>query len=1094
MRLGCTSALGTALAGRTPHAEPAARARSRIPPPRPRLGWHRRRLARRRRDAGGGPRRSPPRRGRPRRGDHRHELRERGAAARPWRRRRARAAALRLRQPGLGGLRLRPARRAPAPAPPGRHARGGPAARRGRLRREGAHRAAHRPAVRDRSRPPQPSQDRPDPRARLPRSAQERGRRAPRGDGGPAPRRRPARRRARGLRDDRARRARGRPRRRAGHQRHQAHRGRADRQGRRHGVRPPPRRRAAPHRRGGRAHRRRRARHDRGLRGERPPDAGGAGRRGRRGGVGRPRARGRAAAGDPPRGRAGSLLRGPRPPARDGDRGPPLRGAARRRLGDRRAGLRRGARARDRVAPGHRQRLRRIARLARRGDAGLEAGHLPRGGLRALRRPGARARAGDHPRLGAAPLRHRGRDLHGGAGRDAAPPARARHAPGRAPASGAGARAERPPHADPDPPPGVARRAAPPAGGRRGRPAELLRHGLCRRHPERQRPERERGLALGGVRGIVRGRRALAGRAHPRRAGGGARVVPGGGAGQRRGRDVPRHGGHLGLRAGRPRGAPGRASRALPHRRPRELARDARSGHGGRRAPRRGQPGAARPAPRPSRGGVGREVAARRRVHRRRAGPGARAPLRRLPPDRRGQPRRPPLLGGRALALGRGVPGARLLGHRDLHAPLLRARLPGGGARPGRLPPPHAARRAAQGPGPRPPGRPLRVGVRRHRRRDDAGRGALSLRRDPPRALRGAGDPHQRRRGLRRLRLRAHHGRPGLPPRARARDPRGDGALLGEPRGEGRGRALPRPGGDRPGRVPRGRRRQRLHQLDGPLQPEAGRRRGRGEPRRAGVPGRDAGGGPALAEDRRRDVPRPRRANGHRGAVRRLLRARAGRPRRPGHGAHAGRHGPGQGAHTALPGGEAGRRGHADRAALGRAAARGEAPELPLLRAAHGPRQLAEPGHPRPLRPAPRAPRPRGALPGRDGLHRSRQHHGQLGRRRPRRGPREPVAGGGARRRGGLPFAGRRRRAADRAAPPALLPLPRLPPRVARAAAPGGRGAGRRRGGGGGGRPAAGHPRDGAGRAGRGGARRAGYAACDAPFDGGGFRAWEAVS
>ena len=67
--------------------------------------------------------------------------------------------------------------------------------------------------------------------------------------------------------------------------------------------------------------------------------------------------------------------------------------------------------------------------------------------------------------------------------------------------------------------------------------------------------------------------------------------------------------------------------------------------------------------------------------HRRRAGAQRRAALRRLPPDRRRQPRRRARLHRRARAHRRGVPGPRLLGHRDLHAAVLHPHLARGRAR-----------------------------------------------------------------------------------------------------------------------------------------------------------------------------------------------------------------------------------------------------------------------------------------------------------------------------------------------------------------------------------------------------------------------------
>ena len=86
--------------------------------------------------------------------------------------------------------------------------------------------------------------------------------------------------------------------------------------------------------------------------------------------------------------------------------------------------------------------------------------------------------------------------------------------------------------------------------------------------------------------------------------------------------------------------------------------------------------------------------------------------------------------------------------------------------------------------------------------------------------------PHRRRHRRRGRAVPARGGRPGLRARDRARAARRDGAALALARPPRRAGPLPDRRRDRPGRVQRGRRQQRLHQPDGPAEPERrGRRR-----------------------------------------------------------------------------------------------------------------------------------------------------------------------------------------------------------------------------------------------------------------------------
>ena len=217
---------------------------------------------------------------------------------------------------------------------------------------------------------------------------------------------------------------------------------------------------------------------------------------------------------------------------------------------------------------------------------------------------------------------------------------------------------------------------------------------------------------------------------------------------------------------------------------------------------------------------------ASRRPHQRGSGSSARAPVRGLPSAERGKP------GGRAHVDRRTGPdrkrlqGARLLGHRDLHAALLHLDLSGGGEGAAHVPLPHASCGAEEGRPVRVPRSTLRVGVGRHGRGRHAVAGCPAGRRSHSHPHGGAGAAHQRRCRLRRLELLARDRRRAVPSRCGRRNPPGDRPLLGEPRGTRSGRPVPHPRRHRARRVPRDRGRRRLHQRHGEVEPADGRARG----------------------------------------------------------------------------------------------------------------------------------------------------------------------------------------------------------------------------------------------------------------------------
>ena len=143
------------------------------------------------------------------------------------------------------------------------------------------------------------------------------------------------------------------------------------------------------------------------------------------------------------------------------------------------------------------------------------------------------------------------------------------------------------------------------------------------------------------------------------------------------------------------------------------------------------------------------------------------------------------------------------------------------------VPLPHAARRAGEGRAPGLPRRALRLGVGRHRR---GGHAAFVRRRPTARSSRSSrasrsstSAPTWPMRVWQYWQATADDDVParGRAPRSSSRR-RASGRAARELRGR---RALPHPRGDRPGRVPRGRRRQRLHQRHGAVEPRARARR-----------------------------------------------------------------------------------------------------------------------------------------------------------------------------------------------------------------------------------------------------------------------------
>ena len=221
--------------------------------------------------------------------------------------------------------------------------------------------------------------------------------------------------------------------------------------------------------------------------------------------------------------------------------------------------------------------------------------------------------------------------------------------------------------------------------------------------------------------------------------------------------------------------------------------------------------------------GLGAPVGGLRLRGRRRRAVHPRAAVRRLPPADHREPRRPDGQHRRQVAVRRGLPRARLLGHRDLHAPVLHphpARHREGAAA---LPPPHPRRRARELPRVRHRRRPVRLGVGRHRAR---GVPAVHRRRRQPVLDARGGDPRLRRRRLRDLPVRRGHRRHRLPARVRRRGAVRDQPLLGRPgrrtTADGRLRAE---AGHGARRVPLAHRQQRLHQPARPVAPALRRRR-----------------------------------------------------------------------------------------------------------------------------------------------------------------------------------------------------------------------------------------------------------------------------
>jgi kojibiose phosphorylase len=199
-------------------------------------------------------------------------------------------------------------------------------------------------------------------------------------------------------------------------------------------------------------------------------------------------------------------------------------------------------------------------------------------------------------------------------------------------------------------------------------------------------------------------------------------------------------------------------------------------------------------------------------------------------------------------------------------------------------------------------------------------------------------------------------------------------------------------------------------------------------PRRGGGVVREArdgaGGARAVAAGGRADVHGLRPADGVVRAVPRLLRPGGDRPGGARAAHRADGRGPGPGADGGRPGGQAGGRGHAPGPAVGAVRA-GRAPgELPLLRAAHRPRQFAQPGHPRPGGRPVGGRRAGGAVFSAGRGDRPGERHGQLRRRGPPGRAGRAVAGGrpGLRRPGAHP-----RRAPAGAPPPPGLAAPAFP-------------------------------------------------------------------
>ena len=172
---------------------------------------------------------------------------------------------------------------------------------------------------------------------------------------------------------------------------------------------------------------------------------------------------------------------------------------------------------------------------------------------------------------------------------------------------------------------------------------------------------------------------------------------------------------------------------------------------------------------------------ASRRLHQRGSGSPARAPLRDLSSAERGKSGGRAHVDRRTGADRKRLQGARLLGHRNLHAALLHLDLPGGGEGATDVSLPHASCRAEKSLPVRVPWSTLRMGVGRHGGGRHAVAGCPGGWRSHSYPHRGAGAAHQRRCRLRRLELLARDRRRAVPSRRGRRNPPGDRPLLGEP-------------------------------------------------------------------------------------------------------------------------------------------------------------------------------------------------------------------------------------------------------------------------------------------------------------------------
>ncbi len=218
--------------------------------------------------------------------------------------------------------------------------------------------------------------------------------------------------------------------------------------------------------------------------------------------------------------------------------------------------------------------------------------------------------------------------------------------------------------------------------------------------------------------------------------------------------------------------------------------------------------------------GLGAALGGGRRRHRRRPGPATRCPLHPLPPD--GLGRRRGRGGGRGTRpLRPCLPGPRLLGQRRLRAPVPRGHASRRGSGNARVPGQAPAGRHRDGAPARPTRCPLSVGVCRRGSRRHASLRARPCGPARPDPHRGARRAHRRRHRVGGLVLPGLDGRRRVRRGAGPRAHRRDGSLLGlaHPGRPRRRRAHLRR--DRPRRVPRAGRRQRLHERDGPLEPAA---------------------------------------------------------------------------------------------------------------------------------------------------------------------------------------------------------------------------------------------------------------------------------